>query len=143
MNYQEMRRARKEQKITQEKLAQILNVNRATISKYETGIIEPSISQLQTISSCLGVSFSKLAGSKVSTAYDEGFKDGSEAEEWQNHVIDELRKQEGYTGSEIEGQLIAAFSHLNPSGQQEAVKRVEELTEVPRYQKEKTPADGD
>ena len=57
MNYQEMRRVRKELKITQEKLAQILGVNRATISKYETGIVEPSISQLQTISSYLGVSF--------------------------------------------------------------------------------------
>ena len=31
----------------------------------------------------------------------------------------------------------------NPSGQKEAVKRVEELTEILRYQKEKNPAEGD
>ena len=77
------------------------------------------------------------------SAYDEGFKDGSEAEEWQNHVIDELWKRDGYSGSDIEIQLICAFSRLNPSGQKEALKRVEELTEIPRYQKEKNPADGD
>lgn len=39
--------------------------------------------------------------------------------------------------------LTEAFDRLNPSGQKEAVKRVEELTEIPRYQKEKTPADGE
>lgn len=39
--------------------------------------------------------------------------------------------------------LAEAFDRLNPSGQQEAVKRVEELTEIPRYQREKSPEDGD
>ena len=38
--------------------------------------------------------------------------------------------------------LIAAFDNLNLSGQQEAVKRVEELAEIERYQKEKKTADG-
>lgn len=38
--------------------------------------------------------------------------------------------------------LLSAFDKLNPSGQQKAVERVEELTEIERYQKEKNPADG-
>lgn len=35
--------------------------------------------------------------------------------------------------------LIRPFSNLNHNGQQEAVKRVEELTEIPRYRAETTP----
>ena len=33
--------------------------------------------------------------------------------------------------------LTNAFNRLNAAGQAEAVKRVEELTEIPKYQKEK------
>ena len=34
--------------------------------------------------------------------------------------------------------LLSAFDKLNPSGQTEAVKRVSELTEIPRYQRSDT-----
>ena len=37
--------------------------------------------------------------------------------------------------------LVAAFSLLNEEGQQKAVERVEELTEIPKYQKETPPED--
>ena len=144
MNFQEMKKARKEKKITQETLAQLLGVNRATISKYETGVIEPSVQQLLTISGFLGISLERLAGSAISDAYEEGIITGSENEEWENHSIIEFWKQAyGYSGSDYEIQLIELFSKLNSKGQQEAVKRVEELTEIPRYQKEKNPAEGD
>lgn len=135
MNYQALKDARKSRNITQQQLASVLGVNRATISKYESGIIEPSISQLQTMASYIGISFSALAGEIVGQAYDAGFLDGSEAEKWENHVIDELWHDEGYTKSEIEIELITAFFNLNSDGQKEAVKRVEELTEIPKYQK--------
>lgn len=137
---QNIRAARKAAKITQEDLSKLIGVKRSVISRYENGNIDPPFSQIQAIADALLIPISALTDTG---AYDAGFAAGSKAEEWQNHVIDELWRQEGYTGSEIEGHLIAAFSQLNPSGQQEAVKRVEELTEVPRYQKEKAPADGD
>ena len=35
--------------------------------------------------------------------------------------------------------LVCAFNILNEEGKKEAIKRVEELTEIPRYQKPKTP----
>lgn len=35
----------------------------------------------------------------------------------------------------IERPLLAAFHSLNPEGQQKAIERVEELTEIPKYQK--------
>lgn len=47
MKFDQIRRVRKAAHVTQEELAKRIGVNRALISKYETGIIEPSVSQLQ------------------------------------------------------------------------------------------------
>ena len=44
-----LRKLRKEKSLTQKELADTLGVNRATVSKYESGVIEPSISQLKEI----------------------------------------------------------------------------------------------
>ena len=49
--------------------------------------------------------------------------------------------EEGYAFSEKEMELVKAFSQLNPDGQNKAVERVEELAEIPKYQKEKPPQD--
>lgn len=35
--------------------------------------------------------------------------------------------------------LVKPFSTLNPTGKQEAIKRVEELTEIPRYRRQEPP----
>lgn len=55
-----IRKARKVAGITQENLAKALGVNRATISKYENGSIDPSISQLRKIASVLHVTIYDL-----------------------------------------------------------------------------------
>lgn len=54
--------ARKKAGLTQEQLASAIGVKRAVISKYETGAIDPSISQLQKIADVLGISISYLLG---------------------------------------------------------------------------------
>ena len=134
MNFQAIRKARKAAGITQEDLAQALGVNRATISKYETGLIEPSVSQIKTIAGILGVDFFILASEIENDWFDEGFRFAVEGEKVIDAVAAQDRKKSGYTFSEKETRLIGAFSSLNSSGQTEAVKRVEELTEIRRYQ---------
>lgn len=57
-----LRTARKASKLTQEQLAKELGVNRATVSKYETGEISPSVDQLLKICNILDVSFEELIG---------------------------------------------------------------------------------
>lgn len=49
-----LRAARKAAKLTQEELAEKIGVKRSVISKYENGIIDPSISQVQSIADALG-----------------------------------------------------------------------------------------
>ena len=48
--------------MSQDDLAQILQVNRATVSKYETGAIDPSLAQLCKIAHALGVRIEDLMG---------------------------------------------------------------------------------
>ena len=63
MDWTKIRQMRKAAGVTQEQLANKLGVNRATISKYESGQIEPTISMLETIASVLGVHIFDLVGS--------------------------------------------------------------------------------
>lgn len=55
-----LRAARKAAKLTQEELAEKIGVKRSVISKYENGIIDPSISQVQSIADALGTNILKL-----------------------------------------------------------------------------------
>lgn len=61
MNNQ-IRTARKNAGITQEQLSKSLGINRATLSRYESGEINPPASQLQRIADTLGVSTDYLLG---------------------------------------------------------------------------------
>lgn len=69
MKTEKIRALRKEKGLTQEELAQKIGVKRAVISKYESGSIEPSLTQLQKIADALGVPLGNLlledAGSAV------------------------------------------------------------------------------
>lgn len=55
-----LRAARKAARLTQEELAEKIGVKRSVISKYENGIIDPSLSQVQSIADALGTNILKL-----------------------------------------------------------------------------------
>lgn len=65
-----LRDARKNKGYTQKDLAKLLNVKPVTISAWEVGRNEPSISMLKNISNILGTSFEYLAG--VDIQNDDG-----------------------------------------------------------------------
>ena len=131
-----IREARKSVKMTQEQLAQVLGINRATLSKYESGIIDPPSSQLQAIATALGVSLLDLCGDHERELYKAGFDLGVYGTD---HDIYGNLMMKGYTFSTQEEKVIIALSQLNDEGQQKAVERVEELTEIPRYRAETAP----
>lgn len=57
------------------------------------------------------------------------------------NYIAELEGQSEQSAAYFSGtqKLIEAYNQLNTAGQQEAVKRVEELTEIPRYRRQDVP----
>ena len=90
--------ARKRAGLTQEQLATAIGVKRAVISKYETGAIEPSISQLQKIAAVLNIPLSSLL--------DLPEYDGLLREEHVKRITEALEETQGSLEGEIGTQKI-------------------------------------
>ena len=69
-----IRKARKEKGWTQAQLADAIGVKRSVVSKYENGLIEPSISKLSKIEDALGVKFNERESS-LNTLRDAIYED--------------------------------------------------------------------
>jgi transcriptional regulator with XRE-family HTH domain len=126
VDYEKLRDIRKKAGNTQETLATAIGINRATISKYESGVIEPPVLQIQQIAKILGVSWYEL--------YDEEDKKFFDYAREKNR-----RYREGVQRKE---HLTGLFDQLNDIGQQKAIERVEELTEIPKYQRPAQPTEA-
>lgn len=124
-----IRELRKKKGASQEDLARLLGVTKSTISKYELGHREISIEQLKKILDFFGIEYGLFLADLDDPKYDE----------WNNYVMDNfwdaLFKKKNTTKSDATTKLLSAFTTLNPEGQQKAVERVEELTEIPKYKK--------
>lgn len=115
--------------LTQEQLADSIKVKRSVISKYENGSIEPSLSQLSRIADALSISADLLL-SDVSFQPDVSFQRGQKCDLnfFQiDHEFNIIRQQN------IQ-KVTRAMELLNSQGQAVAVQRIQELTEIPRYQ---------
>lgn len=141
---QRIKEARKKARLTQAELAKKLGIPYQSIGQWERDLRKPKIETRRRIAAAIGVSFFDLLSKEELALYDSGLEEGTKMEEWQNHVIDELDRREGYTHSDIETRLINSFSQLNDDGQQKAVEHVEDLAGNPKYQRtaapESTPA---
>lgn len=122
-----IRELRKQNDMTMKQLGEKLGLGESTISQYETGKREPDIKTLLKISECFNVSVDYLLGNV--------------SEPWfyldNDRIVREINSYEDEPDKEpIKKLLLYAFDQLNDEGQQKAVERVEELTEIPKYQKE-------
>ena len=122
-----IRELRKQNDMTMKQLGEKLGLGESTISQYETGKREPDIKTLLKISECFNVSVDYLLGNV--------------SEPWfyvdNDRIVREINSYEDEPDKEpIKKLLLYAFDQLNDDGQQKAVERVEELTEIPKYQKE-------
>ncbi len=135
MNSFKIREARKLANFTQEQLADALGINRATLSKYENGIIEPSISQLVRIAEELEINPTQLLPDSLTESWQNGRDFGEET------AIQEILEY-GYRLYDEEKELINLYWKLNAKGRQKATERIAELTEIPRYRKNTPPPDS-
>lgn len=85
---------------------------------------------LQRIAAALGVSVDSLLGE-----YERGYKEGFELGVYGTDIdIHGDLMMKGYSFSSLEERVVRSLSLLNSEGQEKAAERVEELTEIPRYQ---------
>lgn len=110
-----IKRIRTEKKLTQKKLGELCGIDEANLRKYENGRLKPSLNTIRKIASSLDVYLSDLIDDWSNYSPEEYAKD------WET-PLDELK-------------LIQDYRILNDNGKDEARKRVNELTELPKYQK--------
>lgn len=152
--YNRIRELRKEKGLTMKQLGSVLGLAESTISQYETGKRDPDISTLSLIAVYFNVTIEYLLGrSEVrmspffegagDTSQDiESFDTPSDFEKaWAErtgipHNIDPTKAIPLVSAKEL---MLRSFEQLNPEGQFVAAERVLELTEIPKYQKDKPP----
>ena len=117
--------ARKWANMTQKDLAEKANITAITIHQYEAGKRTPTVKNWFAIADALNLSIDELNNSELlpSESFDDAVRRAAE------NILEGMHLEQRSQA------LIAAFSQLNPEGQQKAVERVEELTEIPKYKK--------
>lgn len=119
-----IKKYRKEAGLTQRELAEILDVAVGTIQQYELGKRQPRLEMINRIAGALGIGVRRLYP-------DFRFEDWEKTETYKDakltRTLDPMRTD-----------LLIHYQKLNSVGRAEAVKRVEELTEISKYCEENT-----
>ena len=125
---------RKSLNLTQSEFAKKLGVTSMTISRYENGFREPNLNMLEKISLFFDVDLYFF----FQTVTDS-LKEWNDYQNKEAHIdsitlgyIAEKESEFKFTNPEIE-KLVNIADQLNAEGKKEAVKRVEELTYIPKY----------
>lgn len=119
---------RKAKGITQKEMAKRLNIPYSTYSNYENNNREPNMAQIKAIAKELKIDIFELIDMSQYETHKKEFSEiiDRELEQWQHD------KEIGY--SEIlDIELLKDFRKLNKTGQLEAKKRINELTEIKKY----------
>lgn len=131
-----IRVARLESSLSQKALASKAGIQYSTYSNYENGNRDPSVEELQKIALALNINLGDLIGWPNDLAEAVALRSPND------YVTTDEKgnpKFYYYRANELQKKMNAAFENLNEEGQQKAVERVEELTEIPKYQKKNAP----
>lgn len=125
-----IKRIRIQKNMTQKELGKKLgNISQQQIGQWENGNKKPKIETIQKIATALEVSLSDIMG----------IEEFNKLIETKSRI---KRQIDNGTITTLPSSLLDNYSKLNDTGKQEAEKRVQELTEIPRYtQKEKNQPD--
>lgn len=123
-----IQKAREAANLTQKELADKVDISLSLIEQYESNARNPKTDTLFKIAEALNVNPKDLGHIGVFFFNDYTFLDSEE-----NPVI----VQQGSYLTRTEVPLVSAFRKLNDNGKKKAVERVEELTEIQKYQARK------
>lgn len=116
-----------ENKMTQKQLAEKAGMADSAIRKYESGRVTPKFDTLNRIAAALDVPWTTL--------YPDGETLPGTEKPTPEQTAEPLETPQSRMLSE---QLLQDLAALNAKGQEEAAKRVHELTFLPEYQKDPT-----
>ncbi len=137
-----IKKARTNAGVTQAELAERLGITPQAVSQYERGIKNPKLETIRRIAEALGVLVPDLypEGMQAMPILDWMESKGIPIVSGPSEAYWESLKQTKAEQNSKEEQLLNHFRTLNDNGQNVAVERVQELTEIPRYQLKPAPA---
>lgn len=152
---EKIKEARKREGLSQIEAAKKSKISVNSLRLYESNQRQPRVETLQNIASALDVSVIELMTGEMQAQY---YDLEDLADTVKQDMIDSAESPEEYEAaiktkrSDIQIKMLldniqkekihklnSSFLQLNEKGQQKAIERVQELTEIPRYQKDKTP----
>ena len=155
---------RKKAGLTQKELGEKLGVAYQTLAQWENDLRNPKIETLHRISAALNVPITELVGTaddldnqitrhlqeakQSLEEREEGLSDFEKRKKWMNGVLSfenaahKASYLDAVKAEELGKELLSALQPLNDAGRQEALKRIQELSYVPDYQKEKSPPEA-
>ena len=142
---EEIKRQRKKQGLTQKELAQKANIAEVTLRKYEAESVNVSSDTLIKLARSLNLEDYYFLGfrTKEGLKHEEEMRKAVAAKDTSH--LTSLEKLTMDVSMEYMNELSLAvakdtfvenYNKLNDLGKAEAQKRVQELTEIPRYQKD-------
>ena len=145
----DLRNVRKRAGFTQAELAKEVGVNRATISKYESGQIKPTLEQLEGIAKALGVPLWELVPDKIGDAIKFGFENGylarldefglPENVEDPQPSFDFYFRELSHQENKIFNELAADYRKMNIDGMKEAARNIKIIAGNPVFQRITSP----
>ena len=140
--------ARKNAGMTQAELADKLGIPYQSIGQWERNQRNPKLETLRKIAAVLGCEITGLLDPAEYSFKIISAPDTDLLQQMVREVVQQSGESDSFylsglhdgnsvfiTYASDEKRILTAFNQLNPAGQTEAVKRVEELTEIPRYQR--------
>lgn len=128
-----LRELREEKNISMDKMVEDLkklynvNIAKSTISKWENNKADPSMEYARILIKYFNVSLDYLLGLSKFKNKEEELAD------YKNRMNEFA---ENHNKNFYENKLLNSFNKLNDEGKNEAIKRVDELTELSKYKKE-------
>ena len=143
---QRIKKARKNAGMSQKELADKLKVSASMIGQYENDIRKPKYDTQQRIAEALGIDIYEILSNEQRTSLDLGLQfkklvtvfSPIRTVPFESIYTDKIEHELGLDTDPVwiaGNRLLEAFDKLNDEGQQKAIERVEELTEIPKYKK--------
>lgn len=119
---------RKQKGLTQKQLGEKCGMYESQIRKYENGKANPKIETLEKIATGLGVQITDLIDDNTLSITNDMLQLFSDGNITTIEPSESSNAQEHY--------LISKFRELNNKGQQKTIDYVEDISQLPEYQKE-------
>jgi transcriptional regulator with XRE-family HTH domain len=120
-----IRSLRKSKNLNQDQLAELANLNRVTVAKYESGKVEPGAQALNRLADALGVTVDEILGRNKDTAPEETDVD----------LLSCLPKTVEQL-SPVEMRLLGLYRSMNQQGRDMLLASAESFSINPVYQKD-------